>query len=222
VTGVLLSAGVAGRLRMPENKQSNSARPKESIRWKIFLVYLGASLGMILGLNGILIINNNKLFGNQSFLIGIALIGIMYIILAIVFWLFIKKILSPLNELTKNIQVFLEGNWEQRAYLENNDEAGILADQFNIIVDEMVNLYVAQEKTMPEEALVSSTETSLTPIFMKMEATHELDELLKVTIVEISQNLQADNSKLILVTDSPIPQKPDLTRIVKGNGHEGI
>jgi hypothetical protein len=217
----LLSARVAGKLRMPENKHSNSVKQKESIRWKIFLVYLGASLGMILGLNGILIINNNRLLGNQSFLVGIALIGIVYIILAIIFWLLIKKILSPLNELISNIQVFLEGNWEQRAYLENNDEVGILADQFNIIVDEMVNLYVAQEKATPEEELVSPQESPLTPILVKMEATQELDELLKVTIVEISQNLHADRTKLFLVTDNPIPQKPDLTRIIKGNGHEG-
>ena len=205
---------------MPENKRSSSGKPQESLRWKVFLVYLGASLGIILGLNGILIINNNRLFGNQSFLVGLVLVGIIYLLLAAIFWLILKKILSPLSELIRNIQFFLEGNWEQRFYLQNNDEAGILAEQFNVIVDEMVNLYVAQDKTNPDEEPATSPQSQLTPILLKMEATQELDELLKVTIGEISQNMQATRARLILVADDPLPHKPGLEHIVKGNGHE--
>jgi len=205
---------------MPENKRSSSGKPQESLRWKVFLVYLGASLGIILGLNGILIINNNRLFGNQSFLVGLVLVGIIYLLLAAIFWLILKKILSPLSELIRNIQFFLEGNWEQRFYLQNNDEAGILAEQFNVIVDEMVNLYVAQDQTNPDEEPATSPQSQLTPILLKMEATQELDELLKVTIGEISQNMQATRARLILVADDPLPHKPGLEHIVKGNGHE--
>ena len=204
---------------MPENKMTAPGKPNETLRWKIFLVYMGASLGLILGLNGILIINNNKLFGNQSFLVGVVLIGIIYIILSILVWLLIKKILSPLNELIKNVQIFLEGNWEQRVYLQNNDETGILAEQFNVILDEMVNLYVSQEKSLPTAEPANTLPSPLTPILAKMDAAQDSDELLRVTINEINREMQANKTRLILLTDEANSKKTGFVEVVKGNGH---
>ncbi len=204
---------------MPEDKITSRVKSRESLRWKVFLIYLGVSLGLLFGLNGILIINNNQLFGNLSFLIGIIIFGAIYIFLSIIFWLVIKKILSPLNDLVNSIQVFMEGNWEQRIYIQNNDEAGILAEQFNDILDEMVNLYVAQETISPGAVPPVVNASPLSPVLVKMDHAQDVDELLLVTITGINQVLQANNSKLVVIAEEAGSQKPDFAEIVKGNGH---
>ncbi len=206
---------------MPENRQNHLGRPRDSLKWKIFIIYLISSLGMILGLNGILIINNNRLFGNQSFLFGIILIALTYILLAILFWFLIKKILSPLNELIHSLQVFLEGNWEQRIYLQNNDETGILAEQFNDILDELVDIYVTQDKVVADDEEISiPPQIPGMPILDKMDGAQDLDELLRVTIQEISQDFNADSARLVLLTNDPNSESSDFTQRIKGNGHE--
>ena len=204
---------------MPEDKITSRIKSRESLRWKIFIIYLGVSLGLLFGLNGILIINNNQLFGNLSFFIGIIIFGAIYLFLAIIFWLIIKKILSPLNDLVKGIQVFMEGNWEQRIYIQNNDEAGILAEQFNDILDEMVNLYVAQETISPGAVTAVENESPSSPVLAKMDNAQDIDELFMVAITGINQVLQSNKSKLVLIADEAGPQIPDFAEIVKGNGH---
>ena len=204
---------------MPEDKITSHIKSRESLRWKIFIIYLGVSLGLLFGLNGILIINNNQLFGNLSFFIGIIIFGAIYLFLAIIFWLIIKKILSPLNDLVKGIQVFMEGNWEQRIYIQNNDEAGILAEQFNDILDEMVNLYVAQETISPGAVTAVENESPSSPVLAKMDNAQDIDELFMVAITGINQVLQSNKSKLVLIADEAGPQIPDFAEIVKGNGH---
>jgi hypothetical protein len=133
--------------------------------------------------------------------------------------LVIKKILSPLNDLVNSIQVFMEGNWEQRIYIQNNDEAGILAEQFNDILDEMVNLYVAQETISPGAVPPVVNASPLSPVLVKMDHAQDVDELLLVTITGINQVLQANNSKLVVIAEEAGSQKPDFAEIVKGNGH---
>jgi hypothetical protein len=205
---------------MKKDKQTNPGKPRETLRWRVFLAYLGASLGMILGLNIILIINNTKLFGGQSLLVGIVLIGVMYVVLSFIFWLIIKKLLFPLTDIIKSIQVFLEGNWEQRIYIQNNDETGILAEQFNVILEEMVNLYVAHDQQTPDEKPSLLPSSFIPPNLSKMDATRNLDELLEVTTRELIQEMRSDRARIILIKEEPDIQKPGLVQIINGNGHE--
>jgi hypothetical protein len=124
-----------------------------------------------------------------------------------------------LNDLVKGIQVFMEGNWEQRIYIQNNDEAGILAEQFNDILDEMVNLYVAQETISPGAVTAVENESPSSPVLAKMDNAQDIDELFMVAITGINQVLQSNKSKLVLIADEAGPQIPDFAEIVKGNGH---
>ncbi len=60
-----------------------------------------------------------------------------------------RRLARPLQELVWVVSMFVEGSWEQRADLEENNEIGELAFLFNQLADELNNLQhtlLAQEK----------------------------------------------------------------------------
>jgi hypothetical protein len=56
-----------------------------------------------------------------------------------------RTLLKPLDNLLFNIRLFFDGYWEQRSNFERDDEIGQLAEGFNSMADEIVNLYISVE-----------------------------------------------------------------------------
>jgi diguanylate cyclase (GGDEF)-like protein len=84
----------------------------------------------------------------DSFVINISL-GFIFVIglLAIIF---LKRLLDPISVLTKNAVTAREGNLEVRNKIETNDELGILAKQFNTMLDSIENNTKNLEKKLKE------------------------------------------------------------------------
>ena len=61
--------------------------------------------------------------------------------IALVVWLVRRRLTEPLDDLSNSLQLFLEGNWDQRLNTNQQDEIGHLASLFNQMANDLVNTY---------------------------------------------------------------------------------
>ena len=61
--------------------------------------------------------------------------------IALVVWLIQRRLTEPLAELSNSLQLFLEGNWDQRVNANQQDEIGHLASLFNQMANDLVDTY---------------------------------------------------------------------------------
>jgi hypothetical protein len=132
---------------MSEEQPQFDAKPKDSLATKIFLGYLLISIGLILGIDAILFLSNTYLFERFGIWSSILAISVIYAILSIVFYIVLTKLVKPLHVLIDNIELFLQGNWEQRTYFSGNDETSVLANGFNAMADELSQTYLSLENS---------------------------------------------------------------------------
>ncbi len=154
-------------------------RPKNSLVWKIFFLYLILSITLLVGINFVIIFNETDFFAVNSQFISIAITSAIFMVCSLVFLIILRSILRPLKELISNIQSFLEGNWEQRSYIEANDESGLLAEDFNTLTEEIIALYMANESTQIKQQLVSDPITNF-PEFHHKQAVNYINDLTRL------------------------------------------
>ncbi len=132
---------------MTEEQTHFDAKPKDSLVTKIFLGYLLVSIGLILGINAILFLSNTYLFDRFGIWSSILAVSVIYATLSIVFYVVLRKLIKPLRVLINNIELFLEGNWEQRTFFSGNDEPSVLANGINAMADELSQTYLSLENS---------------------------------------------------------------------------
>jgi hypothetical protein len=130
---------------MTDEQTHFDAKPKDSLATKIFFVYTLVSIGLILGINSILFLSSTYLFEQFGIWLSIVIVSIVYAILSIIFYVLLKKFIKPLQILINNIELFLEGNWEQRTYFSGNDESAVLANGVNALADQLSQTYLSLE-----------------------------------------------------------------------------
>jgi GAF domain-containing protein/HAMP domain-containing protein len=73
--------------------------------------------------------------------VAILLLILMSGQIGLVIWLIQHRLAEPLAELMNSLQLFIEGNWDQRTRSERKDEIGALASLFNQMANDLVDTY---------------------------------------------------------------------------------
>lgn len=107
-------------------------------------------------------------------------------LMALIIWQVTARLTRPIIALARTVQLFADGNWEQRAPVERQDEVGLLAHSFNHMADELTGLYHSLEAKVEERTFGIRTmaEVSQTVI-----AATSLDDLLHRTLELIVKRL---------------------------------
>jgi GAF domain-containing protein/HAMP domain-containing protein len=64
-----------------------------------------------------------------------------------------QRLVGPLQGLTETTQQFSQGNWDQRAEDARNDEIGLLSHTFNIMAEDLSELYTSLESQVRERTI---------------------------------------------------------------------
>lgn len=122
-----------------------------------------------------------------------------FIALAVQLWIAIwwlgLRYFRPMRRLANTIELFAQGNWNQRATLKRNDELGKLANMFNYAAGRLQETYIAEERQVETASGLARLAASAPG----------LDEYL-----EQSQALLAKQYEHLLLTISPawLPEQP--------------
>jgi PAS domain S-box-containing protein len=71
---------------------------------------------------------------------------------AVIVYLASRRIVQPLLTLVGHARKFSEGDWDQRAVVNRNDELGLLAHTFNVMVGQLSDLYRSLESKVSERS----------------------------------------------------------------------
>ncbi|MGI6224985.1 MAG: sensor histidine kinase [Peptococcales bacterium] len=69
------------------------------------------------------------------FFIRIGIVGLFFV--ALITWFLSKFVIRPIEELSETVRNIASGNYEERVKIISNDEVGSLAEQFNIMAEEI-------------------------------------------------------------------------------------
>lgn len=127
-----------------------------------------------------------------------AIIGTTLLISGLIFW-GARRITTPLKELSNTAQSFSEGNWEARSKVNRQDEIGALASTFNLMANDLKDLYQEMEDQVEERTRQVVTATEVSNL-----ATNagNLDELLDQTAVLISERFNLFHVAIYLLDAS--------------------
>jgi serine phosphatase RsbU (regulator of sigma subunit) len=108
---------------------------KARILFKIFAVIL--SVLFIYSAIMIFLISDFITHEMKVVIIGMSIFG--FLATAIVIILLLQKLLNPIDKLAKTIIETKQGNFDVRTYIDRDDEFGLLADEFNHLLDIIQN-----------------------------------------------------------------------------------
>lgn len=189
----------------------------------ILIIFLPLSLLPVIIAGGILFYLNRDAFKelNPSLVFtGVFLFAIGFALVGLIMYLIAKRLTSPLNELATTMQLFMDGNWEKRSWIDSPDEIGSLANSFNEIADEMVEIYwsLTQHKTQQNAGkkgvftqlthLATSTQDLEGFLFRAVEFLLEQFDLVYAAVYLIERD---DPSGLPLVVLHQASGSPDFT-----------
>lgn len=100
-------------------------------------------------------------------MIGSVLFGLFIglILSTIIAFMFTKRFMEPIDELTKTATLISNGEYDQKVYIDNNDQIGELANAFNTMTYTLrKNLWDIETKNGELEAILTSMDTGLAAI----------------------------------------------------------
>lgn len=98
----------------------------------------------------------------KSVLLGM-LIGV--ILSATIAYLFSRRFMKPIDELTQTAKIIAEGDYDNKAYIDNQDQIGELSKAFNTMTFTLRrNIWEIETKNAELEAILTSMDTGLAAI----------------------------------------------------------
>jgi GAF domain-containing protein/HAMP domain-containing protein len=135
--------------------------------------------------------------------------------IALVVWLIQRRLTEPLAELSNSLQLFLEGNWDQRVNTNQQDEIGRLASLINQMANDLVDTYrlVTQyrnDQDMEKKGpFIQITRTAI--------SSPDLDDFLKKTLDLINHYYEMTYSAIYLLeTSNTVEERFAVLRFVSG------
>lgn len=109
----------------------------------------------------------------------IALFLISLLAMGVVISIGTSRVFRPLSKLTDITKRFSEGDFDQRADVQNKDEIGLLADSFNRMAGELNILYRTLEQKVEERTLQIRTAAE---VAQRITSTSNIEEILNRTV----------------------------------------
>jgi GAF domain-containing protein/HAMP domain-containing protein len=97
----------------------------------------------------------NEVFSNINYVgrISVTVIALGSLVLLILIWLAIRRVLQPVNDLTKTASAIASGDFSRMASVDSEDEIGTLARAFNAMTAQLRNSLSGLEKQVAERTL---------------------------------------------------------------------
>jgi GAF domain-containing protein/HAMP domain-containing protein len=116
-----------------------------------------------------------------------------------VLYISINRFINPLLSLADTTRRFAEGDWRERSAIKRNDEIGFLANSFNLMADDLSDLYRTLESRVEERARQINTAAE---VAQGIASTRNLDELLKKTVSLIYERFEYYHTGIFLLDRS--------------------
>jgi len=117
-----------------------------------------------------------------------------------------QRLVGPLQGLTETTQQFSQGNWEQRALDTRNDEIGLLSHTFNIMAEDLSDLYTSLESQVRERTLSLEQRSQLleasAEVSQRTATVLEPDLLIQQSVELIQEQFDLYYVGLFLVDDN--------------------
>lgn len=138
---------------------------------------------------------------------------ILLMIVFVVAFFSTKVIYKPLGELTEVVKEVGEGDLKKRALIKTDDEVGVLADNFNKMLDQINLLFekLIREENLKKDAELEALQYQITPHFMYntlntikcfalMRSEEEIAELLE-DFIDLLQEVVSKKGSFITLAD---------------------
>jgi GAF domain-containing protein/HAMP domain-containing protein len=110
-----------------------------------------------------------------------------------------RRLVQPLLDLSKTVQKFSEGDWEERVPVNRQDELGLLSHSFNQMADDLSGYYQSLEAKVDERTRQIQTSAEISQIAI---STINLDELLRRTSELIANRFNLPYISIYLIDDT--------------------
>ena len=124
-------------------------------------------------------------------------------LLTLMIWLAVGSIMKPLDKLAETMQLFLEGNWEQRAGGEALSATDGLGELFNQMADEQAEMQ--RSLTLRKEENGASIRQAVIKLGELVAAAPGTDQLLNQALEVIVERFECDYGAIYVVERAPSP-----------------
>jgi len=128
-------------------------------------------------------------------------------------WYAYRRFIFPIEEVANTARRFIQGNWNARVRLEQDDEIGTLAQTFNTMADELTRLYLSLETQVEDR----TRQLRIANEVANMAASNQrLDDFLSVTV-----NLLVDRLGYHLASVFLVDEAGESVKLFAATGHYG-
>jgi GAF domain-containing protein len=129
--------------------------------------------------------------------LGIFAASILFSVL--IYTRFTKSTVKELLGVIESMKLFTNGSWDERAAVSRNDEIGILANQYNLLAEEMTTVNTGNEKKIQETTYDIEVMTSIS----KMASTaSSKKELLRETLRRMVETYGYHEASVYLIDET--------------------
>lgn len=142
--------------------------------------------------------SRNDIMSIKRFLVLSNIVSV-FIVVALLSFLFSSLILKPLKSLFHAIKEFEAGNWEAKAKTESNDELGIISNAFNRMTEEVRMLYqksIKKEKEIARIRVDLEQKRQLEDLNSQLQFRIKEVETANKTVIALSKELKGKNIEL--------------------------
>ncbi len=136
---------------------------------------------------------------NSLVFFGLLIFATTAALAIIILWIVNQQLIRPLLNLSKAVQKFSEGDWEERVPVNRQDELGLLSYSFNQMADDLTGYYQSLEAKVEERTRQIQTSAEISHIAI---STINLDELLSKTCELIANRFNLPYIAVYLIDDT--------------------
>ncbi len=146
-------------------------------------------------------------YENLQSLTPIALISpiVLLALLSLTLWIAFRQLTRPIQTLTDTTRQFSQGNWELRVPETRDDEIGALSHTFNLMAEELSELYQSLSTQVTEQTLElhnrSAQLEATAQVAREAAAIRNLDILMRDTTELISKNFGFYHAGIFLIDE---------------------
>ncbi len=180
-----------GRKKRDKNRNIGLSFESEPLERKIILLYAAISFSPIVLFFAVLLYYNPELLFSPKIMI----LYLLFLVLSIIGYLFLKKIMHKLMKVINGAQMILSGNLNSRININSNDEIGELAKAFNRMAEQL------EESIEKVHASKQLLEDVLMKIGEGLAGSSTIDSFLELMVNTITQSLDARAGRLWLLDE---------------------